>query len=310
MLTATAETLSRHNTTQDECLTEWILHHYIEPFGCVYRRDGLVIQDPNDIGIIQLAHSRYVELKGPNSAVEQLWIPGLEPTYVWQGEAKVPLMTGPHRLHAWHPAESQVRYFVPVERKGVSLGRLPDANEWEREIWTLVKLEEGIVVASTERGTPFIKLKEQESVMPSIERDVPFSRSSTVRPNIPMSDNVEMPSKLWHHTPSLTTAKTDMSSTLAPKTPWNYDEVLTTDGPSSSLNSTDSNSTDVNMPSSPPVPPTSNPTAETQGSDPARGLLDSEGWWGRPSLLHLVKVQGSDGDPAGDSLDSDSDDWS
>jgi len=247
--------------------------------------------------------------------MEQLWVPGLEPTYIWQGEAKVPPMTGPHRLYPWNPAESQVRYFVPVERKGVSLGKLLDANKWEREIWTLVTLgDEGNVVASTEQGTTLVKPKEQEDFIASIERDVPFSGSLPVRANVPVSNNMEKPPKLWHHTPSSTPDITDRSAMASPVTLPDHDEVLTTDGPSVPLDTTDSNSTDVNMRSSPPGPPTSaptsNPPVETQGSGPATNPSDLEDWWGRPNLLHPVKTQGSCSDPARGSPEwDDSDDW-
>jgi hypothetical protein len=203
ILTASAENISRQTRKEDAALVEWLLNYYVEPFGCIHRRDGLVIQHPDDIGIIQLAHNRYVGLKGPNSIIEQLWVPGLEPTYFWQGEAEVPPMTGPRRLGPWNPAEMQVKYFNPVERKGVLLGPLLDANEWEREIWTLPKREE------------------KESVEPSVERDTPlFDSVETLSTIGPLFDSVETSSTIGPSTPASSSTLGFRSNTPTPVYSW------------------------------------------------------------------------------------------
>jgi hypothetical protein len=72
------EDLSRSMQTDHERMCLWLQEHYTTPFGRFHKSDGLVVRSGEDLDMLYLAYSMWIEVKGMRVEGDVFFVPSLE----------------------------------------------------------------------------------------------------------------------------------------------------------------------------------------------------------------------------------------
>jgi hypothetical protein len=156
------ETLSRSDEDVDWVLSRLLQSTYIDPFTRINRSDGIIIPTANHMERLRHVHERYTHVCSldNHSALEMLWVPGLEPSYRWDSMVErldsLEIQIG-MRKEVFDGADMYGRL---GGRQGEAVAQFKDRNGWERTLWRLPEiLPDGV---TEERATKLEEAKVEE----------------------------------------------------------------------------------------------------------------------------------------------------